>query len=70
VSTEDILMGIARHQAGDWGDVAANSKTDNDNALVNGTRILSAYRAGNGTKFWLVTEADRSTTTVLLPEEY
>jgi len=70
VSTEDILMGIQRHQAGGWGDVAASSKTDNDHALVNGTRILSAYRAGNGTKFWLITEADRSSTVALLPEEY
>ena len=70
LSEEDILCGIQRHQAGDWGDLDSEDKAANDLALVNHTRILSAYRAENGTKFWLITEADRSSTCILLPEDY
>jgi hypothetical protein len=67
---EDILRAIQRHQAGDWGDVEEDDRAANNQALVEGTRILSIYHAKNGTKFWLITEADRSVTTVLLPEDY
>jgi hypothetical protein len=67
---DDILTAIGRHQSGDWGNVCAEDKAQNDHALVEGTRILSVYHAANGTKFWLITEADRSVTTVLLPEDY
>lgn len=70
LTQDDILLAIQRHQAGDWGDVGAHDRTANDQALVESTRILSAYQAANGTKFWLITEADRSVTTVLLPEDY
>ena len=70
LTQEDILTGIQRHQAGDWGDLDSEDKTANDRALVNHTRILSAYRAANGTRFWIITEADRSATTLLLPEDY
>ena len=70
LTQEDILHGIQRHQAGDWGDVCAEDCQANDQALVEGTRLLSVYHAANGTKFWLITEADRSVTTVLLPEDY
>ena len=70
LTQEDILRGIQRHQAGDWGDVCAEDRQANDQALVGGTRLLSAYHAANGTKFWLITESDRSSTTVLLPEDY
>ena len=70
LTQEDILMGIQRHQAGDWGDLDAADKAANDLALVERTRILSAYIAANGTKFWIITEADRSSTCVLLPEDY
>ena len=67
---EDILIGIDRHQAGDWGDVSAEDRQANDHALVEGTRLLSVYHTANGTKFWIITEADRSASTVLLPEDY
>jgi hypothetical protein len=67
LSNEDILMGIQRHQAGDWGD---GDNGANERALIEGLRLWSVYRAANGTKFWLITEADRSATTVLLPEDY
>ena len=70
LTQEDILHGIQRHQAGDWGDVCAEDRQANDQALVKGTRILSVYHAGNGTRFWIITERDRSVTTVLLPEDY
>lgn len=67
---EDILMGIRRHQAGDWGDLDTEDKAANDRALVERTRIFSVYRSALGVKFWLITEADRSATTVLMPEDY
>ncbi len=67
---EDILDALKRHQAGDWGELCAEDCQANDQALVEGTRLLSAYLAANGTKFWIITEADRSVTTVLLPEDY
>ena len=70
LTNEDILIGIQRHQAGDWGDVSAHDWTANERALINGTRLLSVYCSANGIKFWLITEADRSVTTILLPEDY
>jgi hypothetical protein len=66
----DISAALARHAVGDWGDLCAEDKQVNDQAVVEGSRILSAYQAANGTKFWIITEADRSVTTVLLPEDY
>ena len=70
ITQDDILTAIGRHQSGDWGDVNAEDRQTNDQALVQRTRILSVYHAANGTQFWLITEADRSTTSVLLPEDY
>lgn len=70
LSDEDILTGIQRHQAGDWGDMDDHDRLANERALAEGTRLLSVYHAANGTKFWLITEHHRRTTTVLLPEDY
>ena len=70
ITQDDILLGIQRHQAGDWGNLTDDNRTANDRALAQGGRIVSAYQATNGTKFWLITEVDRSTTTILLPEDY
>jgi hypothetical protein len=70
IANDDILASIARHQAGDWGEVDAEDRVANDQALVNGTRIFSVYRSAQGVKFWIITEADRSSTCVLLPEDY
>ena len=67
---EDILMGIRRHQGGDWGDVTEDNRQPNERALIEGTRLFSVYHAVSGTKFWVITESDRSATTVLLPEDY
>jgi hypothetical protein len=70
LSQDDILEAICRHQAGDWGDASHESRMANDLALDGGTRLLSVYRSHTGTAFWVITEADRSATTILLPEEY
>ena len=67
---DEVLTGIARHARGDWGDLCPEDKQANDDALSVGARLLSAYHTGDGRKFWIITEADRSITTVLLPEEY
>jgi hypothetical protein len=60
---------LARHVSGDWGDLEDEDRQRNEEALVLGSRIFSAYRVGE-VKFWVITEADRSVTTILLPEEY
>lgn len=65
-----VLLGLRRHAAKDWGNLCAEDVKENDEALVAGARVLSAYSTQDGTKFWIITEADRSCTTVLLPEEY
>jgi hypothetical protein len=69
-SGDDLLALIRRHMQGDWGDLCADDVLENEFSLQNGLRLLSAYRLRNGTKIWVITEADRSATTVLLPEEY
>ena len=60
---------FARHHRGDWGDLSAEDAEANDRALEDGTRVFSAYCVG-AIKVWVITEADRSATTVLLPEDY
>jgi len=70
LSEEDILTGIQRHQAGDWGDLDEHDRQENELSLKQGFRLLSVYHGKNGTKFYIITEADRSVTTVLLPEDY
>lgn len=61
---------LARHAAGDWGDLCDEDWHTNNEAPKNGARLFSAYHSDDGVKFWIITEADRSVTTVLLPEEY
>ncbi len=61
---------LARHMTGDWGEVDAEDKALNDAAVKDGTSILSAYAISKGVRLWIITEADRSATTVLLPDEY
>lgn len=63
-------IAFSRHSRGDWGDVGKEDWQGNDQALQNGERLLSVYHALSGTKFWIITEADRSATTILLPSEY
>ncbi|MFX1802078.1 hypothetical protein PWR66_00110 [Paraburkholderia sp. A1RO-5] len=62
---------LVRHQCGDWGELDAEDRAANDRAVSEGTRILSAYQVGpNREKIWVVTEWDRSATTILCPNEY
>ena len=66
----EIGLSLNRHLQGDWGDVCEEDKQRNNAALVHEERLLSAYHTAGGVKFWIITEADRSATTVLLPDEY
>lgn len=61
---------LARHLSGDWGSVDAEDQRTNDQAVKHGYRILSAYELSTGVKVWIITEADRSVTTLLLPDDY
>lgn len=70
IPNEELLSAIARHSRGDWGDVCPEDWKANDDALIKERRLLSAYHSTSAVKFWIITEADRSITTVLLPEDY
>jgi hypothetical protein len=66
-STHDFLV---RHVHCDWGDVGEEDRKANEEALETGERLLSVYRTNRGLKVWVITEAERSATTILLPHEY
>jgi hypothetical protein len=70
LTNEDVMSALGRHCRGDWGEVGAEDRAGNDLSVREGCRLLSAYRSKLGQKFWVITEADRSATTVLLPDEY
>lgn len=70
LSDSDIATALSRHQSGDWGELCEEDREVNEDALENGFRIMSVYTSKNGIKFWIITEADRSCTTVLMPEDY
>ncbi|MDZ4779942.1 MAG: hypothetical protein SGJ19_06800 [Planctomycetia bacterium] len=70
VSHDDIAAALDRHLRGDWGFVCPADSRENARALEVGGRLFSVYEAANQTRFWLITEADRSVTTVLLPSDY
>lgn len=61
---------LRQHASGDWGELSNADKVENEYSVQNGFRLLSSYRTATGEKLWLITEADRSVTTLLLPEEY
>ncbi|HPI31668.1 MAG TPA: hypothetical protein PLR32_00020 [candidate division Zixibacteria bacterium] len=61
---------LVRHLSGDWGELDAEDRAANDAALRGGGRLFSAYDLPTGARVWIITEADRSSTTVLLPEDY
>ena len=66
-----VLPLVVRHAGGDWGDLSDDDRDLNERALAKGgERIFSAYNLSGGRRVWIITEADRSVTTVLLPEEY
>ena len=64
-----VRKSFSRHASGDWGYISEEDKASNDYALDHGERLFSAYKNGD-TKIWIITEWDRSATTILFPEEY
>jgi hypothetical protein len=70
VTHAEITQCLDRHICGDWGDVDDEDRAANEQALINRLRLVSVYQSASGTKFWIITEHDRSSTTVLLPAEY
>ena len=69
-SEQAAIEFLNRHVSGDWGELDEEDRKENELSLKEGFRILSAYHLRNGKKIWIITEADRSVTTLLLPEEY
>lgn len=70
LNPNDVFAAIVRHASGDWGDVCDEDRKENERSLEHGFRLLSVYQDRDGTAFWIITEADRSATTVLLLEDY
>jgi hypothetical protein len=69
LDSQAVNEGLIRHAGGDWGEVCEDDRQENELSLKEGFRLLSVYRSGK-MKFWIITEADRSVTTVLMPEDY
>ena len=69
-SDTDAFGFLERHGRGDWGDMTQEDSDANNVALVEGGRLFSVYEFADGDKLWVITEADRSATTLLLPDEY
>jgi hypothetical protein len=70
LEAEDVSAALVRHAGGDWGECSPDDWKENELSLQEGFRLFSVYRSAKGVKFWVITEADRSSTTVLLPDEY
>ena len=70
VHSEEILKALSRHVRGDWGTLDSEDWNANEKALKHGGRLFSAYHSTQNVKFWIITEWNRSVTTVLLPEDY
>ena len=70
VTQEEALIALSRHVVGDWGNVGQQDWKENDRSVECGLRILSSYVGGDSVTYWIITEADRSATTILLPREY
>lgn len=67
----EVFRALSRHAQADWGDLCREDRERNDQALESGEeRLFSSYHTEDGTKFWIITEWDRSVTTILLPDEY
>ena len=70
IPPDEVRKAVARHAAGDWGTLDEHDRQENERALRLGGRLFSAYESSSGPKFWVITESDRRTTTVLMPEDY
>ena len=69
-SGDSLSSYFSRHQSADWGEVDAHDRKENELSLEQGFRLMSVYSLSTGVKIWVITEADRASTCVLLPEEY
>ena len=69
VPADEILKAVERHAAGDWGLLDQTAWQENDQALRNGKRLFSVYQSSAGLRFWVISEPNRATTTILLPED-
>ena len=65
-----VLESFEKYRSGNWGDLCDEDKAENEHALKEGERIFAVYNIGDEKKLWIITEWDRSVTTLLLPEEY
>jgi len=70
LSRDEAMKGLRRHISGDWGELDEHDWKQNEAALEHGFRLFSRYVTQGGTKFYVITEHDRSVTTILLPGEY
>ena len=70
VAADEAVIALARHSAGDWGEVCKEDWATNDDALKQGGRLFSVYRTHSKEAYWIVTEADRRITTILMPSDY
>jgi hypothetical protein len=70
LNPEDVRQSLLRHASGDWGDVDEHDRRENELSLTKRLRLFSVYHDQSKLKFWIITEADRSATTILLPEDY
>jgi len=70
IPENEIKAALQRHVRGDWGNLDEEDKQANEDALCRGSRLLSSYLTSQNVKFWIITEHDRSATTILLPEDY
>ena len=70
IAGQTAIEFLRRHISCDWGELTDEDVKENELSLKEGFRLLSAYRTANGQKLWIITEADRSATTILLPSEY
>ena len=66
----DVLEAVRRHSNCDWGELDEHDKETNETALIEDTRLFSAYRSESGIRFYVITEYDRQLTTIILPEDY
>lgn len=67
---DDVAAAIQRHSRGDWGELDQHDLAENERSLKEGGRLLSIYQTETGVRFYVITESDRSVTTILLPEDY
>ena len=70
IPNQECMAALQRHVRGDWGNLDAEDLQANEDSLKRGSRLLSSYLSSQGIKFWIITEHDRSATTILLPEDY